>query len=549
MKRFWKSKINKRLVKSASKIGLTVFAVVMILSISKIHGTNSFFTDTAGVTGNTMTAGYWIPVLSMSVDKTPDADGFYRETPCVTLTASVVTDVKIYYKFSNIGDPSDGGTLYDGVCVPIPDGNPTQFEAVAVNNANPDWKSNIVDGQFKVDTAVAHPGDVVINEVMWMGSLGHSHDEWIELRNMTDHEIDISQWKIENAKSGHQTYDIPSGKTIEAHGYFLISNYPKSSSSTELNVEADDHDAGISLANSNNGNLVLKTSAGDTIDGAKGDHWPAGWNGVLFKMSMERNKTPGNGLDASNWHTCIDPRANETKYWKHDGFDFGTPRDENLSKNDPSDPDFVGHGNDLPPEIIAGDTEAQNDNPIVGDSAATANDQAPAVSDPVPAVATGSAPSDQPVTGDVTPPVVEPKIISKEFDINLSGKLDIPDGFAADTEQKMKKIELSGEESAMNDFKDPEIDLSKIEIKAKADKIEILVSDLNLPKDISLVSAKDDDAVLAISVTEKPIDDPKKDKQVSPQTDAAVPAKSDVPTEDKKDETATGSDSNNNSAN
>ncbi|MCD6334669.1 MAG: lamin tail domain-containing protein, partial [Candidatus Latescibacteria bacterium] len=40
----------------------------------------------------------------------------------------------------------------------------------------------------------AASGDVVINELMWMGSTASSADEWIELRNTTDSEILLSGW-------------------------------------------------------------------------------------------------------------------------------------------------------------------------------------------------------------------------------------------------------------------------------------------------------------------------------------------------------------------
>jgi len=46
------------------------------------------------------------------------------------------------------------------------------------------------------DSFDPNPGDVVINELMWMGSTKGASDEWIELRNTTDSSIDISGWQI-----------------------------------------------------------------------------------------------------------------------------------------------------------------------------------------------------------------------------------------------------------------------------------------------------------------------------------------------------------------
>ena len=335
-KRFRRSKINRRLVKSAAKLAVFALLLVSLVSLGKIQGTNSFFEDTDSISGNSVSAGYWIPTLTMSVDPTsPDGDnGWYVTSPCVSLEAKLggvtasLTEVDIYYEFSNDGNPVDGGSLYDGTCISIPDGNPTQFQAIAVNVLNSDWKSNLFSGQFKVDTikpivditapvdgstvsrsvpikgtvtdtnpknyrlkikdsasttvydsgdvslgsftnqllytwdtstfadgdytielkgedqagnqasdtisvkvknAGAASGDVVINEVMWSGSTASNADEWLELRNMTGHDIDIGQWRIKNARHSGGTDEImiPASKSIPAHGYFLLANYPK----------------------------------------------------------------------------------------------------------------------------------------------------------------------------------------------------------------------------------------------------------------------------------------------------------------------------------
>ncbi|MDD2823109.1 MAG: lamin tail domain-containing protein [Candidatus Daviesbacteria bacterium] len=171
---------------------------------------------------------------------------------------------------------------------------------------------------------------VIINEVMWMGSTGSSADEWIELRNTTDHDVDISKWILENSKdSSNRKLMISANKSIPAHGYFLIANYPKTSANSTLNVDVDEV-ANLELLNSNNGNIILKNEDGVIIDQAKGDSWPAGQNGTK-KQSMERNDTPGDGLIAGSWHTCIDAGCNDLTYWDTEGNNYGTPKSANLS--------------------------------------------------------------------------------------------------------------------------------------------------------------------------------------------------------------------------
>lgn len=351
-KRKYRSVITKRITRSVEKIGLTVFGLFLVLSLGRIEGTNSFLADMGTASGNTLSAGYWIPTLAMSVDPASpdDENGFYETTPCVTLSADINGEtggITIYYEFSSDGDPVNGGTAYSGTCVPVPDGDPVHFQAQAVNDLDPDWKSNRVSRNFKVDTVPeeedegVEAGDVVINEVMWMGSSESTSDEWIELRNTTDHEIDLGQWEILNAKhNGNNRIRIPASRSIPAHGFFLLANYSNSSSNSALAVSVDEVNASLELLNSGNGHLVLYDSDGNIIDQAKGDSWPEGYNSGGVRKAMERNNSPGNGLDAGSWHTCVADACNDTEYWDSEGNDYGTPKHSNLSENDPTAEDY-----------------------------------------------------------------------------------------------------------------------------------------------------------------------------------------------------------------
>jgi len=188
------------------------------------------------------------------------------------------------------------------------------------------------------------PGDVVINEVMWMGSFSSSDDEWVELRNMTGGEIDLSGWQITKWVAGtHEELmlTIPNGKKIPAHGYFLISNFDKTTS--KINVEPNLVDSSVVLVNSN---LQIKlydgvwNSGGTLIDTADdGSGAPAaGDNGSKF--AMERNDTPGDGTVATNWHTCLDSSSTGL-YWDAGATERGTPGAANLSENDSSVQQYI----------------------------------------------------------------------------------------------------------------------------------------------------------------------------------------------------------------
>jgi len=196
-------------------------------------------------------------------------------------------------------------------------------------------------------TYAANPKDVVINELMWMGSSASSRDEWIELRNMTDQEIDLSGWVIENASSNHGTLTIPSKgqHIIPARGYYLISRYSIADNiggtkKTQLNVIVDwrvQDMADISLSNDykSNGALSLRDKDGTLIDQTPlptDSKWPAGeynkTNNIYY--SMERNLDPGDGTLVSSWHT-----ARESVNWDLEATEKGTPKAENSLPNQP----------------------------------------------------------------------------------------------------------------------------------------------------------------------------------------------------------------------
>lgn len=199
-------------------------------------------------------------------------------------------------------------------------------------------------------------GDVVINEVMWMGSSESSYDEWLELRNMNNFEVDIGGWEIENARSSGNNLKISGNKIIDPNGYYLISNYSDESSKSALSVEVDQVNSSLSLSNSGNENLILRNKEGEIIDKAKGDNWPAGENGEV-RRSMERNSVPGDGTQEESWHSCMDEVCNDEECWDEEGDDYGTPGGENHSDNDPT-----GYKSDNKGIIASEEEESKDEN-------------------------------------------------------------------------------------------------------------------------------------------------------------------------------------------
>jgi PKD repeat protein len=95
--------------------------------------------------------------------------------------------------------------------------NDTEHNWVAGN-----WQFTIPDDSPQTQSwTVPDVDDLVINEIMY-NSPG-ADEEWIELYNNTDAEIDLENWKIVDSDANHTPIIITAGHSIAAEGYFTIS--------------------------------------------------------------------------------------------------------------------------------------------------------------------------------------------------------------------------------------------------------------------------------------------------------------------------------------
>ena len=171
---------------------------------------------------------------------------------------------------------------------------------------------------------------VVINEVMWSGTSLSTDDQWIELRNTTEEDINIGKWKIYYLRDLNKPpIMIPANRVIPSNGYFLISNYSNESNNSLLNIESNMSNASMNLLREKNGDLILKDSNGNTIDTVLGD-WPAGIQKDTYR-SMQRTEDGIDGLDPNSWYTCSNQDCNSSDYWKTDNiYNYGSPNDINI---------------------------------------------------------------------------------------------------------------------------------------------------------------------------------------------------------------------------
>jgi len=168
---------------------------------------------------------------------------------------------------------------------------------------------------------------VIFSEIAWAGSSHSSSDEWIELTNLTDTPIDLSNWTITGAGSSGKDLVVPDDAVIEPYSTFLIANYDSSHDNSALNVKPNFTTATLSLPN-DGFRAALYDHDGSLIDVAGGDGAAfAGRSGSAADTddgryrSMVRTNETLSGSDEAAWSD-----AQTASGFKQDVEDMGTPR-------------------------------------------------------------------------------------------------------------------------------------------------------------------------------------------------------------------------------
>ena len=289
----------------------------------------SIFIDGAGDDGTPLSGDNGDIKKSMA-RKDISGDGSLAENWCVSLTA-VNWDTGV----AELGTPraqNDCGGEQNPICG---DGAKEGDEECDDGNTEDGDGCSAICEIEEESTGIAF-GDVVINELMWMGSkLSPTGDEWIELKNVTGESIDLSGCQLTRISSGSEDLmiTIPEGVTINSEEFYLISNYDEAGSN--ISIEPNLVDASVSLSNSvlqiklycggdwNDGGVLIDT-AGNGGAPLAGDNGDDSEEPVIPKKSMSRKAIPGNGELEENWYTAL-----IADNWDEGATELGTPGSEN----------------------------------------------------------------------------------------------------------------------------------------------------------------------------------------------------------------------------
>jgi hypothetical protein len=168
---------------------------------------------------------------------------------------------------------------------------------------------SIKDCPFNVSEPPAHQ-KVLINEVAWMGG-GEvyglsSNDEWIELKNISVGEINLSSFQLLD-QGGQIKVKFSDADKIPAGGFYLLE---RTDDASVPDLTADGIYTGA-LSNSNEGLRLFDNECVLMDEVSAGPEWPAG--DAAARRTMER------GFDLS-WHAYNGEAVNNI---------FGTPKKEN----------------------------------------------------------------------------------------------------------------------------------------------------------------------------------------------------------------------------
>jgi len=128
------------------------------------------------------------------------------------------------------------------------------------------------------EKAKSYPSGVFINEILPSPKGADSEEEWIELYNQNDFEIDLSGWKVSDSLGKTTTYIFLAGTKISAKG-FLVLNRPITK--ITLNNDGD--------------TLNLTQPSGNIVDKISFEKAPIGqsYNKIENSWVWSGNLTPG----------------------------------------------------------------------------------------------------------------------------------------------------------------------------------------------------------------------------------------------------------------
>lgn len=181
----------------------------------------------------------------------------------------------------------------------------------------------VLDTATSTEPEIIDGPPIVINEIAWMGTKAQANDEWIELYNKTNSDIDLAGWALE---SRNQKFSVALEGVIPAKKYFLLERTATTTTDQLENMVYSSH-KGVLVDSGPEANLYLKQGT-TTVDHIDFGYWLFA-NQKEERRSLERVSPYATSTNSYNWKTYSESLMPPFAKDAEDGDLFGTPGAKN----------------------------------------------------------------------------------------------------------------------------------------------------------------------------------------------------------------------------
>lgn len=206
------------------------FAVTRFNNVNSLCGLGTFYKPTRPINTAPATASAVLPGASLTAS-TYGYNAAFTHTAAPTVSPHTKSKWEIRSAAGTYDNPVYIATsTTDLTSLPIPFGEltygQTYFWRVTYFDADGHPSISSAESSFSYGSASATAGNVTINEVMAENltavANGADHPDYVELKNNTAADIDLSGWNLTDDELLPTRYTFPAGTTIAAGGYLVV---------------------------------------------------------------------------------------------------------------------------------------------------------------------------------------------------------------------------------------------------------------------------------------------------------------------------------------
>ncbi len=160
---------------------------------------------------------------------------------------------------------------------PVPQSEPQGETKTEVT----DQTGSEIENQTQPPKEPVYPGNIFINEILPSPEGPDAENEWIEIFNENNFEVDLSDWKIRDTIGKTNTYIIPQGTGLNSFGFLILRRL-------ETKITLQNSGDGLELLNPE-GRIVHKVEYSKAPKSHSFNRIPTGWSWSLTLTPGKEN--------------------------------------------------------------------------------------------------------------------------------------------------------------------------------------------------------------------------------------------------------------------